>query len=90
MSETSTTVDISNIKVGAMLAVHAVDWALHAEQVRANHDYRIISGTLYGKVVAVLEDGFALAPQVFDDGDTRCTLVVPFVCVKRVDVLEVA
>lgn len=78
------------VKVGNVLAVTAVDWAMHAEQTARDHDYRIITGTLYGEVVAVLDDGFALAPQVFHDGDVRCTLVVPFVCVKHVEVLKAA
>lgn len=78
------------VKVGNVLAVTAVDWAMHAEQTARDHDYRIITGTLYGEVVAVSDDGFALAPQVFHDGDVRCTLVVPFVCVKHVEVLKAA
>lgn len=76
------------VHVGDVLAVEAVDWGIHTEQTPLDGKYRIVHATLYGEVIYVSEEGFALAPQVFVDGDARCTLVVPFVCVKRVEILK--
>lgn len=78
------------IRVGDVLAVNAVDWAIHTEQTTRDHAYKIIHGDLYGQVIAVSDEGFTLAPQVFQDGDVRCALVIPFVCVKSVDILKAA
>lgn len=76
------------VHVGDVLAVHAVDWAIYTEQTPDTHEFKVVHGVIYGQVVAVTDDGFALAPQVFQDGDVRCTLMIPFVCVSSIEVLK--
>ncbi len=80
---------LRNIAVGQVLAVTAVDWGIHTEQTLLSDKYTIIHANLYGEVIHVTDEGFALAPQVFADGGARCVLVVPFVCVQAVEVLKV-
>lgn len=76
------------VNVGDVVLVKAVDWALHSEQTSRNHKYHCIHAKIYGEVVALTEESIAIAPQVFEDDEVRCTLVVPFVCVKHVEVLK--
>lgn len=78
----------AGVHVGDVLCVSAVDWGIYTEQTSINAKYSIVHATIYGEVIYVDDDCFAIAPQVFRDGDARCTLVVPFVCVSRVEVLK--
>lgn len=78
------------VKVGDVVAIKAVDWALHSEQTSRTQKYTCIHASLYGEVVSLTEESVAIAPQVFEDDQVRCTLVVPLVCVKSIAVLTEA
>lgn len=72
------------VKIGDIVMLNAVDWALHAEQTSVNYEYSCIHAKIYGEVVALDDESIAVAPQVFDNEDVRCTLVVPLVCIKEI------
>lgn len=78
------------VKVGDVVAIRAVDWAVYNEQVARDYDWRIVQATIYGQVVAIRDGGMAIASQVFDEGDVRNTLVIPLVCIQSIAVLKAA
>lgn len=71
--------------IGDIVAVRAVDWGSYAEQHSRREPFEIVIGMIYGEVIAYTEDGVgvAIAPQVFDGGDVRFTLVVPWCTVQQ-------
>ena len=79
----------SNVVVGDMVRVQAVDWALYAEQLSPEHEFSIVTGTIYGQVVAWAKGGIVIAPQVFESGDVRYAITIPFVCIETIDILQV-
>lgn len=78
------------VAVGDVVAICAVDWAICEGQTPRNYNYRIVHGVLYGEVIAYVDGGIAIAPQVFVDGDVRGALVIPLVCIQSIEKLGVS
>lgn len=76
--------------IGDVVAIRAVDWGFESEQYPSTAGFTIVRGTLFGMVIAVNEEWVTIAPQVFDSGDVRCALSIPWVCVGRVALLQKA
>lgn len=77
-----------DIKIGMVLAVDAVDWGLVNEQVPSDSPaLTIVRGRIYGEVIICNEEWITLAPQVFEDGDVRNAISLPWATVERVEIL---
>jgi hypothetical protein len=77
------------ICIGDVVAVQAVDWGMCGDQHQRETAFKIVHAMVYGEVIAHTADGegIVIAPQVFRDGDVRCTLVIPYVTIKKLWVL---
>lgn len=74
--------------LGDVVAVQAVDWGMVNVQTSVDDPaHRIVRGTIYGQVIRCNDEQITVAPQVFDDGDVRCALTMPWVTVQQVTVL---
>lgn len=74
--------------VGDVVVIEAVDWGMVNHQTTQDDEaHTIVRGRLYGEVIIVNDEWITLAPQVFSDGDVRCSLSVPWVAVKSVTML---
>jgi hypothetical protein len=76
------------IQLGDIVAVRAVDWGFESEQHSADAGFTIVRGTLYGQVIVLNDEWLTVAPQVFDGGDVRCALSIPWATVESVMILE--
>lgn len=74
--------------IGDVVAIRAVDWGFESEQHPSTAGFTIVRGTLFGMVIVVNDEWVTIAPQVFDSGDVRCAISIPWVTVERVHVLE--
>lgn len=77
------------VNIGDIVALDCVDWGSYAEQHSRSEPFEIVKAMVYGEVIAHTADGegVVVAPQVFDGGDVRFTLVVPYCTIKRFFVL---
>lgn len=74
--------------VGDIVAINAVDWGYEEGQHAASSAFDIVRARIYGQVVIVNDEWITIAPQVFDGGDVRCALSIPWVTVSLLIVLE--
>lgn len=74
--------------IGDIVAVRAVDWGYEGEQHPATAAFTIVRGTIYGQVIKCNDEWITLAFQVFDGGDVRSVLSIPWVTVEQVTILE--
>ena len=77
------------INIGDIVALDCVDWGSYEAQHSRKEPFTIVKAMVYGEVIAHTDDGegIVVAPQVFEEGDVRCTLVVPYCTIKRFYVL---
>jgi hypothetical protein len=77
------------VNIGDIVAIDCVDWGSYAAQHSRSEPFKIVEAMVYGEVIAHTADGggVVVAPQVFDGGDVRFTLVVPYCTIKRFFVL---
>jgi hypothetical protein len=78
-----------SVDVGTIVAVQAYDWGMYNDQHPRVDAYKIVKATVYGEVIGHTADGdgLVIAPQVFEEGDVRCTLVIPWCTVRRIYML---
>lgn len=74
--------------VGNVVKVEAVDWACYHEQLSRDYEYDQVRGAIHGEIVRSNAEVVAIAPQVFADGATRNTLVLPRGNIRRAWVME--
>lgn len=94
MTETNTeyvTIDPEhsrNVPIGSVVAIEAVDWGMWSEQTTPDDSgLTIVRGTLYGQVVFCNDEWVTLAHQVFETGDVRWCISIPWVTVTQVTIL---
>lgn len=73
---------------GDVVAIRAVDWGYEGEQNPATSAFDIVRGRVYGEVIVCNDEWITVASQVFDGGDVRCALSVPWVTVTELTILE--
>ena len=81
-------VNDSGVKVGDVVRIEAVDWAMYNDAFTQHTEFDMVTGVVYGQVVRVTDEVIAVAPQVFSDGGVRCTLALPWVTVTEVKTYE--
>lgn len=74
--------------IGDIVAINAVDWGYEEGQFPAVSAFDIVRARVYGQVVLVNDEWITLAFQVFDGGDVRCVLSIPWVTVSQLVILE--
>jgi hypothetical protein len=74
--------------LGDIVELFAVDWGIHAEQLSANYPFEIVRGWIYGQVIRMTEDGITVAPQVFETGEVRYALAMPWVTISQITILQ--
>lgn len=74
--------------IGDVVAIRAMDWGYEDEQFPATAAFTIVRGRIYGEVIVCNDEWITLAFQVFDSGDVRCALSVPWVTVTELIILE--
>lgn len=75
-------------ELGSVVAIVAVDWGYEGEQLSARYDFKIVYGTIYGRVIVVNDEQITVAMQIFHGGDVRSVLSIPWRCVEQVTILE--
>lgn len=73
-----------------IVALRAVDWGMYGDQTSDKTEFKIVWANVVGFLVSEDEEKIVLAPQWFDEGDTRCTLVIPKVCISERRDIEMA
>lgn len=82
--------DFAKPPLGSVVRIEAVDWGMVDRQAaQGDPIHTIVKARLYGEVIICNDEWITLAPQVFDGGDVRCALSVPWVTVQVVTILEV-
>ena len=75
--------------LGSVVKVEAVDWGMVGHQTTKDDPaHTIVRARLYGEVIICNDEWITIAPQVFDGGDVRNSLSIPWVTVQRVTILE--
>lgn len=74
--------------LGDIVEIVAVDWGIHAEQLSANYEFDIVRAWLYGQVMRMTDDAITVAPQVFDSGQVRYALAVPWCSISQITILQ--
>jgi hypothetical protein len=74
--------------LGDVVEIIATDWGIFAEQLSANYPFEIVRGWIYGQVIRMTEDGITVAPQVFEAGEVRYALAVPWVTISQITILQ--
>lgn len=74
-------------QVGDVVAINAVDWGYEDDQLAASSDFSIVRARIYGEVILCNDEWITVAFQVFDGGDVRCTLSIPWVTVTHIVIL---
>lgn len=70
--------------IGDIVSVLAVDWGAIQEEVSARSEFYIVRGTIYGQVLVCDDIQITLAFQVFETGNVRGALSIPWVTVEQV------
>ena len=74
-----------------LVAIQAVDWAMHSAQVSSTYDFDMIHGLLVGFLVQETDEYVAITQQWFSSGEVRQTISIPKVCIQaqwRIDLEE--
>lgn len=74
--------------LNSIVAVRAVDWGMETEQYPATAGFTIVRGVVYGQVIKCNDEFISVAMQVFDGGDVRFVLSLPWRTVEEVTILE--
>lgn len=77
------------VAVGMEVRIVAVDWNRHLYQINPSDvekDVRLVRATIYGQIVKLDGELLAVAPQVFENGDSREVLAIPIACVESLEV----
>lgn len=75
-------------EAGDVVAIVAVDWGAVYDEVSRRSEFSIVRGTIYGQVIVCTDEQITLAWQVFETGNVRGTLSLPWACVERVTILD--
>lgn len=70
------------------MAIDAVDWGYEDAQLPATSAFAIVRGRIYGEVIVCNDEWITVAFQVFDGGDVRCALSIPWVTVTDLVILK--
>lgn len=82
--------DFRKPAIGDVVAVCAVDWGQIVEEVSGRSEFSIVRGTIYGQVIVCTDEQITVAFQVFETGNVRGALSLPWVCVEQVTILDKA
>lgn len=75
-------------EIGDVVEIHAVDWAFEDMQLSATAPFDIVRATVYGQVLRVTDEFVTVVQQVFDNGDVRCVLSMPWATISKVVVFK--
>ena len=82
------TTEMPRPAMGDIVEICAVDWGIHAEQLSAAYEFDIVRGWLYGQVVRMTDEAITIAPQVFEAGEVRYALAVPWCSISQITILQ--